>query len=84
MLRFQRNGAIVFDYGNNIRAQAQHGGVEDAFDIPGFVPEYIRPLFCQGKGPFRRQQVFGCQGVRAERSPEQQAGTQESLHGRRE
>ncbi len=59
MLRFQRNGAIVFDYGNNIRAQAQHGGVEDAFDIPGFVPEYIRPLFCQGKGPFRWAALSG-------------------------
>jgi urocanate hydratase len=53
MLRFQRNGAIVFDYGNNIRAQAQRAGLAEAFDIPGFVPEYIRPLFCAGKGPFR-------------------------------
>ena len=49
----QRRGAITFDYGNNIRAQAQQAGVDDAFDIPGFVPEYIRPLFCEGKGPFR-------------------------------
>jgi len=46
-------GSIVFDYGNNIRAQAKKAGVENAFDIPGFVPEYIRPLFCEGKGPFR-------------------------------
>jgi urocanate hydratase len=53
MLTLQKRGAIVFDYGNNIRAQAQAGGVQDAFDIPGFVPEYMRPLFCEGKGPFR-------------------------------
>jgi urocanate hydratase len=59
MLRFQRNGAIVFDYGNNIRMQAQQAGVTDAFDIPGFVPEYIRPLFCQGKGPFRWAALSG-------------------------
>jgi len=44
---------VTFDYGNNIRAQAKEAGVEDAFDIPGFVPAYIRPLFCEGKGPFR-------------------------------
>jgi urocanate hydratase len=43
----------VFDYGNNLRAQAQEAGVRDAFQIPGFVPEFIRPLFCEGKGPFR-------------------------------
>jgi len=59
MLRFQRNGSIVFDYGNNIRTQAQQAGVVDAFDIPGFVPEYIRPLFCQGKGPFRWAALSG-------------------------
>ncbi|HXH06616.1 MAG TPA: urocanate hydratase [Vicinamibacterales bacterium] len=53
MLALQRRGAVTFDYGNNIRAQARRAGVEDAFDIPGFVPEYIRPLFCEGKGPFR-------------------------------
>ncbi len=53
MLALQRQGAITFDYGNNIRAQAKDAGVADAFDIPGFVPEYIRPLFCEGKGPFR-------------------------------
>ena len=46
-------GSIVFDYGNNLRAGAQKGGVENAFDFPGFVPAYIRPLFCEGKGPFR-------------------------------
>ena len=53
MLELKRRGAVTFDYGNNIRAQAQVAGVEDAFEIPGFVPEYIRPLFCEGKGPFR-------------------------------
>lgn len=53
MLDFQARGAHVFDYGNNIRAQAQRGGVENAFDFKGFVPLYIRPLFCRGSGPFR-------------------------------
>ena len=53
MLELQKKGAITFDYGNNIRAQAQKNGVSQAFDIPGFVPEYIRPLFCEGCGPFR-------------------------------
>jgi urocanate hydratase len=53
MLDLKRMGAVTFDYGNNIRAQARLAGVEDAFEIPGFVPEYIRPLFCQGRGPFR-------------------------------
>ena len=53
MLAFQRAGAEVFDYGNNIRQQAYNHGVTDAFEFPGFVPAYIRPLFCEGKGPFR-------------------------------
>ena len=53
MLQFQKNGAVVFDYGNNIRQVAFDTGVENAFDFPGFVPAYIRPLFCEGKGPFR-------------------------------
>ena len=53
MLALQRAGAIAFDYGNNIRTQAKKAGVERAYDIPGFVPEYIRPLFCEGRGPFR-------------------------------
>ena len=53
MLALQKKGAITFDYGNNIRTQAKKAGVENAFDILGFVPEYIRPLFCEGKGPFR-------------------------------
>jgi urocanate hydratase len=59
MLALRRRGAITFDYGNNIRAQAERAGVADAFDIPGFVPEYIRPLFCQGKGPFRWAALSG-------------------------
>jgi urocanate hydratase len=53
MLEFQKKGSVVFDYGNNIRAQAFEGGVKEAFDYPGFVPAFIRPLFCEGKGPFR-------------------------------
>ncbi|HYK94662.1 MAG TPA: urocanate hydratase [Candidatus Dormibacteraeota bacterium] len=53
MLAFHRAGAIVFDYGNNLRAQAKDAGVEDAFDYPGFVPAFIRPQFCEGRGPFR-------------------------------
>ncbi len=53
MLDMQQQGAVVFDYGNNIRQQAKEHGVENAFDFPGFVPAYIRPLFCEGKGPFR-------------------------------
>ncbi len=53
MLELQRKGAVAFDYGNNIRAEARDAGVADAFEIPGFVPEYIRPLFCEGRGPFR-------------------------------
>ena len=59
MLALKRQGAIAFDYGNNIRAQAEKAGVADAFEIPGFVPEYIRPLFCQGKGPFRWAALSG-------------------------
>ena len=53
MLEFKNKGAITFDYGNNIRGEAKENGVSNAFDIPGFVPEFIRPLFCDGKGPFR-------------------------------
>jgi len=53
MLALQKAGAVTFDYGNNLRTQARTAGVEHAFDIPGFVPEYIRPLFCEGRGPFR-------------------------------
>jgi urocanate hydratase len=59
MLELQARGAIAFDYGNNIRAQAEQAGVARAFDIPGFVPEYVRPLFCEGKGPFRWAALSG-------------------------
>jgi urocanate hydratase len=59
MLAFRARGAVTFDYGNNIRAQAQRAGVKNAFDIPGFVPEYVRPLFCEGKGPFRWAALSG-------------------------
>src|SRR5713226_4209146 len=59
MLALKQRGAVTFDYGNNIRAQAKQAGVANAFDIPGFVPEYIRPLFCEGKGPFRWAALSG-------------------------
>jgi urocanate hydratase len=59
MLGFQSKGSIVFDYGNNIRGEAKENGVTNAFDIPGFVPEFIRPLFCDGKGPFRWAALSG-------------------------
>jgi urocanate hydratase len=59
MLALQQRGAVTFDYGNNIRAQAARAGVKNAFDIPGFVPEYVRPLFCEGKGPFRWAALSG-------------------------
>ena len=53
IIELQRRGAIAFDYGNNLRGQAKKAGLKNAFDFPGFIPEYIRPLFCEGKGPFR-------------------------------
>jgi urocanate hydratase len=59
MLAFQKHGAVVFDYGNNLRGQARRAGVKRAFDYPGFVPAYIRPLFCRGKGPFRWAALSG-------------------------
>ncbi len=59
MRGLQKRGVVTFDYGNNIRGEAQANGVEDAFEIPGFVPEYIRPLFCDGKGPFRWAALSG-------------------------
>jgi urocanate hydratase len=59
MLAFLRAGAVVFDYGNNLRAQAREAGVEDAFDYPGFVPAFIRPQFCEGRGPFRWAALSG-------------------------
>ncbi|HXH61188.1 MAG TPA: urocanate hydratase, partial [Fimbriimonadaceae bacterium] len=59
MLELQKKGAVAFDYGNNIRAFAVEAGVSNAFDIPGFVPEYIRPMFCEGRGPFRWAALSG-------------------------
>lgn len=59
MLRLKDRGAITFDYGNNLRAYAKQGGVENAFEFPGFVPAYVRPLFCEGKGPFRWAALSG-------------------------
>jgi len=59
MLEYQKRGTIAFDYGNNIRGEAKDNGVQNAFDIPGFVPEFIRPLFCDGKGPFRWAALSG-------------------------
>jgi urocanate hydratase len=59
MLELQKKGSIVFDYGNNIRAQAFQAGVREAFNYPGFVPAFIRPLFCEGKGPFRWAALSG-------------------------
>jgi urocanate hydratase len=59
MLALKQRGAVTFDYGNNIRTQAKRAGVKNAFDIPGFVPEYVRPLFCEGKGPFRWAALSG-------------------------
>lgn len=59
MIELQKKGAVTFDYGNNIRARAKERGLENAFDFPGFVPAYIRPLFCEGKGPFRWAALSG-------------------------
>jgi urocanate hydratase len=59
MLELQRRGAVTFDYDNNLRARAQEKGLKNAFDFPGFVPAYIRPLFCEGKGPFRWAALSG-------------------------
>jgi len=59
MLELQQRGAVAFDYGNNLRGHAKEAGVENAFDVPGFVPEYIRPLFCEGAGPFRWAALSG-------------------------
>jgi urocanate hydratase len=59
MLEFQTAGAVALDYGNNIRTEAKDAGVTNAFDIPGFVPEYVRPLFCEGRGPFRWAALSG-------------------------
>ncbi|WEK34481.1 MAG: urocanate hydratase [Candidatus Pseudobacter hemicellulosilyticus] len=72
MLQLQQLGAITFDYGNNIRARAKEKGVANAFDFPGFVPAYIRPLFCEGKGPFRWAALSG--------DPADIAATDELIH----
>jgi len=71
MLTLQERGAVTFDYGNNLRGQAQAAGVDDAFDIGGFVPLFIRPLFCQGKGPFRWAVLSG--------DPDDLAATDEAI-----
>ena len=79
MLELQKRGAITFDYGNNLRGQALANGVEDAFDFPGFVPAYIRPLFCEGKGPFRfvalsgdPEDIYTCDQILKDLFPENQ------------
>jgi urocanate hydratase len=72
MLALRARGAVTFDYGNNIRAQAKRAGVDRAFDIPGFVPEYVRPLFCEGNGPFRWVALSG--------DPEDIRATDEAAH----
>ena len=59
MLKLKDRGAHTFDYGNNLRERAKEAGVKEAFDFPGFVPAYIRPLFCEGKGPFRWAALSG-------------------------
>jgi urocanate hydratase len=59
ILELRRRGAVAFDYGNNLRGHAKEAGVKDAFDVPGFVPEFIRPLFCEGSGPFRWAALSG-------------------------
>ena len=80
MLALQAEGAHTFDYGNNLRAEAEEGGAENAFNFPGFVPAYIRPLFCEGKGPFRwvalsgdPNDIYETDRVIAELFPEDQA-----------
>ncbi len=77
MIELQKRGAITFDYGNNLRGQAHAHGLENAFDFPGFVPAYIRPLFCEGKGPFRfvalsgdPQDIYTCDEVLKDLFPE--------------
>jgi urocanate hydratase len=82
MLGFQRQGAEVFDYGNNLRGEAVDAGVRDAFKIPGFVPAYIRPLFCEGKGPFRWVALSGDQNdiFRTDRAVMETLPDNEHLH----
>lgn len=80
MLALQKAGAVVFDYGNNLRTQAKNAGVAEAFKIPGFVPEYIRPMFCEGRGPFRwvalsgdPQDIFRTERLAQELFPQNEA-----------
>jgi urocanate hydratase len=82
MLEMQRQGAVAFDYGNNIRAQAKEAGVADAFDFPGFVPAFIRPLFCEGDGPFRWVALSGDPAdiLRTDRALMELFPEKESLH----
>ncbi len=82
MLELQRRGSVVFDYGNNIRAQAKEAGVADAFDFPGFVPAFIRPLFCEGNGPFRWVALSGDPAdiLRTDRALTELFPEKESLH----
>ena len=82
MLELQRQGSVVFDYGNNIRAQAKEAGVVDAFDFPGFVPAFIRPLFCEGNGPFRWVALSGDPAdiLRTDRALTELFPEKESLH----
>ncbi len=81
MLDFQKKGAKVFDYGNNIRTIAHQAGVQDAYDFPGFVPAYIRPLFCEGRGPFRWVVLSGDPGEirKTDRLVEEMFGDREDL-----
>ena len=90
MVEFQDAGAEVFDYGNSIRDEARKGGYDRAFEFPGFVPAYIRPLFCEGKGPFRWAALSGDPADIAatdrailELFPRQRAAAQVDHHGRR-
>ena len=90
MVEFQDKGAEVFDYGNSIRDEARKGGYDRAFEFPGFVPAYIRPLFCEGKGPFRWAALSGDPADIAatdrailELFPRQRAAAQVDHHGRR-
>ena len=89
MLSLQQAGAITFDYGNNLRAGAQKVGLENAFDFPGFVPAYIRPLFCEGKGPFRwvalsgdPEDIYETDRVIAELFPEDEAFAELAPNGK--
>ena len=90
MVEFQDAGAEVFDYGNSIRDEARKGGYDRAFEFPGFVPAYIRPLFCEGKGPFRWAALSGDPADIAatdrailELFPENERAAQVDHHGRR-